>query len=181
VNVSQAVARVYAEALLDLGLAQDNLPRIVDDLDAVRKLFDEDALFRGFFGSPRLDRAVKKQALSKAFAGKLDRPVLGLLHVLVNKQREMILDNIVDEFHRFRDLREGVVHAHTVSARPLGDEEREEIKRKLTAATGKQVRLHERVDETLLGGLVLRLGDKVIDGTLRRRLDGLRRALVEQN
>lgn len=176
-NVSQAVARVYAEALLDLGVARGVLPRIVDDLAAVRDLFDRDRTFREFFGSPRLDPTVKKRVLAKAFAGRLDRPVMGLLSVLVDKRREMVLDNIVAEFERFRDLREGRAHVHVTSAAPLGGDLADELRARLERATGKKVKLHERLDPRVLGGLVVKLGDKVIDGSLRRRLDRLRRGL----
>ncbi len=176
-NVSQAVARVYAEALLDLGTARNSLSRIVDDLGAVRELFGRDRTFREFFGSPRLDPAVKKRVLAKAFAGKLDRPVMGLLSVLVDKRREMVLDNIIAEFEKFRDLREGRAHAHVTSAVPLGSELADEIRSRLERATGKKVKIHERLDPRVLGGLVVRVGDKVLDGSLRRRLERLRRGL----
>jgi len=176
-NVSQAVARVYAEALLDLGVKSGTLPRIVDDLEAVRALFDRDRTFREFFASPRLDPSVKKRVLAKAFSGKLDRPVMGLLSVLVDKRREMVLDNIVAEFQQFRDLREGRVHAHVTSAVPLGGEVADEIRSRLERVTGKKVKIHERLDPRVLGGLVVKLGDKVLDGSLRRRLERLRRGL----
>lgn len=176
-SASLAVARVYAEALLDLGMAADSLSRIVDDLHAVRKLFDEDRTFREFFGSPRIDPIEKKRILAKAFGERLDRPVMGLLSVLVDKRREMVIDNIVDEFDRFRDLREGRVHAHVTSAVPLAEGLREEIRTRLEKATGKKVKVHERVEPRVLGGLLVKLGDRVLDGTLRRRLDRLRRGL----
>jgi len=180
VNVSQAVARVYAQALMDLGEKEGNLSRIVDDLHAVRELYDHNREFYEFFVTPRLDRPEKKRILDEAVKGKLDRSVLGLLHVLVDKRREMIIDNVVAEFDRFRDLREGRLHVHVTAARPLEDEARKDIARRLQKATGKQVKIHERVDPRVLGGLVVKVGDRVLDGSLRRKLQALRRVLVDR-
>ncbi|MGQ0613677.1 MAG: ATP synthase F1 subunit delta [Planctomycetaceae bacterium] len=177
-NVSRAVARVYAQAMLDLGVASGTLPRIVDDLQAVAALYEKDAKFRAFFTSPRVEPARKKTALDAALGGKLGREVQGLLHVLVDKRREVVLDNIVDEFERFRDLREGRIHVHVTTARALEAPERQEVGRRLARATGKSPELHEKVDARLLGGLIVKVGDRVLDGSLRRRLDRLRRTMT---
>ena len=177
-NVSQAVARVYAQALSDLADENGTLPRVVDDLRAVRELFDGDRTFREFFGSPRVDPPAKKRVLQVALGDKLDRPVMGVLHVLVDKRREMLLDNICDEFNRYRDLREGRQHVYVTAARPVDDDQLGEIVTRLEKATGKKILVHTKVDPRVLGGLRIKLGDKVIDGTVRRRLQQLRRALV---
>ena len=177
-NISQSVARVYAQAMLDLVDSGADLGRMFDDLHAVQKLVDTDRTFFEFFASPRLGPAVKKRVLNEAFGGELDRPVMGLLHVLVDKRREMVFDNIVDEFDRYKDLREGRLHAEITVARPLDDDQKSELKSKLEAATGKEIRLHEKIDPKVLGGLIVKLGDKVIDGSVRRRLNRLRRQMV---
>lgn len=177
-NISQAVARVYAEALVDLSVVQDSLGRVVDDLHEIQDLFDSDATFRSFFSTHRIERAEKKRILNEVFKDKLDRPVLGLLNVLVDRQRELALDNIVDEFERHKDVREGRMHAYVQTARKLEDDQRSEIVRRLEGLTGKTIVLHERVEPELIGGIVLKLQDKVIDGTVRRRLERLKRALV---
>lgn len=176
-NVSQTLARIYAEALSDLGEAQGNLPRIVDDLHAVQELFDKNLDFHRFFVSPRLQPDEKQRILREALGDKIDRPVMGLLHVLIDKRREPILDNVVDEFDRFRDLREGRVHAYVTTARAMSDDEKESLVASIERASGKQVRLHERLEPALIGGLVVKVGDRVIDGSIRRRLDRLRRTL----
>ena len=177
-NVSQAVARVYAEALLDLAMDTNCLAQVVDDLHAVRELFDGEPTFRDFFTSPAFDRDFKKRVLKEIFSGKLGRPVLGLLHVLVDKQREMIVDNVAAEFDRYRDIREGRLHVHVSSARPLDENQKAAIRKRLEQATGSIIRIHETVVPALLGGLIVKMEDKVIDGSLRRRLERLRHTLV---
>ena len=176
-NVSRAVARVYARALLDLAERSRTLARVVDDLHAVGELFERAETFRGFFLSPRIEPAAKKRALGAALGRRIGREVLGLLHVLVDKRREPVLDNIVDEFDRFRDLREGRVHVHVATARPLEPFQRSEIAAGIEKRAGVSAEVHERVDPRLIGGIVVKVGDRVLDGSLRRRLERLRREL----
>ena len=175
---SLQIARAYAEALHDLVESKGTVGRAIDDLDTVHHLIGKDEFFRSFFHSPRLDREHKKRILAKALGDRLDRPVMGLLHVLVDRQREGVFDNIVTEFGRHRDARERRIHAKVTSAVPLPEDQKQELVSRLAHATGKTVLLHEKVDPAVLGGLVVKLGDRVIDGTVRRRLQKLRRALL---
>lgn len=176
-NVSDSIARVYASALLEIGERTGTLPRIVDDIHLLRGI-DSNPEAREFIRSPRVDRRKKKEFLRNVFEGKLDRPVLGLLLVLVEKRRETIFDNVADWFDRFRDLREGRIHVHVTAARALDGDQRDELVSRLASATGRQVQLHEKLDPGVIGGLVVKIGDRVLDGTLRRRLNRLRRELA---
>ena len=112
-NPSHGAAKIYAQALIEVGEGSGALPQIIDDLEAIRELYDaEDPEFRAMFTSPRIEAGAKRAAVLKAFEGKVCREVLGLLAVLVEKRREALFDNIVDQFERLRDLREGRVHAY---------------------------------------------------------------------
>jgi F-type H+-transporting ATPase subunit delta len=177
-NVSIRAARVYAEALLDIAEESDQLSRVHDDLMALRKLYEEEAGFRGFFTSPRLDADEKIRILTKVLGDELCRPVMGLLHVMVRKGRELLLDNVADEFVRYEDLAQGKVHLHVRSARALPDDQREAMRKAIEARTGKTVEMHESVEPDLIGGTIVKLGDLVIDGTLKRKLQALRKSLV---
>ncbi|MHC4223848.1 MAG: ATP synthase F1 subunit delta [Planctomycetota bacterium] len=177
-NVSQILARIYAEALIDAAQATVGLGRVVDDLKAVQALYTQDRDTWAFFSGPRIEPEVKKRVLRETLEGKISRPVMGLLHVLIDKRRGVLLDNVIAEFERYRDIRENRQHVHVTSAAPLPDEQREELTRRLVAVTGKNVELHEKIDPRVLGGLIVKVGDKVVDGTLKRRLEKLRRELV---
>jgi F-type H+-transporting ATPase subunit delta len=177
-NPSRSVARVYAAALTEHGRETKSLGTIHDDLKKVLALYEGDRWFRSFFTSPRIDRPVKWKALQKAFTGKVGRPVLGLLKVLVDKGREPVFDNIVDEFEKLRDQAENRVHAYVVVSQPLADELRAAITARLERSSGKNVALHERVDPEVLGGASIRVGDRVIDRTLRTRLAALKKEML---
>ena len=178
-NVSQAAARVYAGALFDIGMETGTVGAIYDDLHAVYDaLQGMDADIQAFFNMPQLRRAEKRRVIDMAFAGKVGRPVLGLLHVLVEKRRETLLDNVVEEFDHYRDRHEGVVQATVTSARKLDQDLADSLRAALAERTGKEVVLTEKIDPEVLGGIRVNLGDSVLDGTLRRGLQDMRRSLA---
>src|SRR5262245_13860996 len=115
-NPSDPVARAYAAALAELGREKRQLGAIYDDLRALLELYEKDAYFRAFFTSPRLDREVKWHAVEKALKGKVGRPVVGLLKVLIDKGRETALDNLVRHFEHLKDQAENRVHAYVTVA-----------------------------------------------------------------
>jgi len=178
-NVSQAAARVYARALFDIGVETGSVGQIYDDLHAVHNALNGlEPDLRTFFYLPRLRREDKRRILNLAFEGKVSRPMLGVLHVLVDKRRESLLDNIVDEFDRYKDANENRVQARVVSATKLDDDLLETLRSALEERTRKSVVLTETIDPEVLGGLRVNVGDRVLDGTLRRSLQDMRRNLA---
>lgn len=178
-NVSQAAARVYAEALFDIGLETGTVGQISDDLQAAYNALNGlDADLRTFFNLPQFRRDDKRRIISLAFEGKVCRPVLGLLHVLVEKRREPLLDNVVEEFRRYLDQHEGRVRARVVSAYKLDDDLLTALRSAIEQRTQKSVDLTETVDPEVIGGLRVKVGDRVLDGTLRRSLQDMRRSFA---
>jgi F-type H+-transporting ATPase subunit delta len=178
-NVSQAAARVYAKALFDIGVETNSVGQIYDDLHGVHNALNGlDPDLRTFFYLPRFRREDKRRILNLAFEGKISRPILGLLHVLVDKRREPLLDNIVEEFDRYKDVNENRVQARVVSATKLDDDLLEALRSALEQRTRKSVVLTETIDPEVLGGLRVNIGDRVLDGTVRRSLQDMRRNLA---
>lgn len=180
-GITQSVAKVYAEALVQVGQEQKALGQIHDDLKLAVDIYDSEPWFREFFTSPRIDREEKWKAIRTAFEGKIGKQVLGLLNVLIMKGREAALDNVYGQFERFRDEHENRLHAYVTVASPMEDSFRDGLVKRLSTASGKNVELHERVDPTALGGAKLRVGDKVIDRTLKTRLTALREHLLNSS
>jgi F-type H+-transporting ATPase subunit delta len=178
-NVSQAAARVYAQALFDIGLETGTVGQIYDDLHAAHNALNGlDADLLTFFNLPQFRRDAKRRIITLAFEGKVGRPVLGLLHVLVEKRREPLLDNVVEEFDRYRDQHEGRLRARVVTARKLDDELLNALRLAIEQRTQKSVDLTETIDPEVLGGLRVNVGDRVLDGTLRRSLQDMRRSFA---
>lgn len=178
-SASQAAARIYADALFGVAVDAGSPEQVGAELRVVR-----DALaglapdVRTFFEMPQLRREDKWEIVTTAFGDKLGRPVLGLLHVLVDKRREVLLDGIVTTYDELLDTREGRVQANVVSARPLEPELVDALRAAIENQTQQHVVLHQRVDPTMIGGIRVSLGDLVVDGTLRRGLLDMRRSLA---
>lgn len=178
-SVSAAAARVYAKALFDLGVAGGNVGEVAAELNAVRTaIAGLDPQLRGFFEMPLVRREDKKRVVSRAFGGKVGRPVLGLLNVLVDKRREQLLNAIVGEFNDLMDEHEGRVQANVTSARPIGPELVTALQEALQERLRRPVTLTQKVDPGLIAGIKVNVGDRVLDGTLRRALLDMRRILT---
>ncbi len=179
VRLSQPAARVYAKALFDIAVESDSDDRVTDDLHAVRDAIGGlDPHLRGFFEMPQLRREDQRRVVNAAFEGNVSRPVLGLLNVLVEKRRGGLLDAIVAEFDHLLDERAGRVQATVTSARELGADVADALQAALEQRTQRQVVLNKQVDPNVLGGIRVNLGDRVIDGTLRKSLSDMRRVFA---
>jgi len=172
------VARNYAETLLALAVrAQDTSgwgAMITDVASAVRR----DVTLRRFLESPKIAPRLKKQILGKALADRVPRIFLRYLDTLIDNRRQTLIPEIAVAYTDLLEEREGRVHADVTVARTVDADGEGAIARNLSRALGKTVVPHVSVDPAILGGLVVRVGDTVIDGSVRRRLAVLRRRLT---
>jgi F-type H+-transporting ATPase subunit delta len=169
-NQSDPVARVYAVALYEASRDKGIVGEVLQGLEVLMQAWS-DRTFRNYFTSPRIPRAAKMKGMEEALGGRVVPEVLNFVKVLIAKGREPQFDNVVGAFHIYRDQAENRVHAWVESGSALLDEEIELLKRQLSAAAhGKEVILHYQHNPSLIGGAKIRLGDILIDNTLRTRL-----------
>jgi len=174
---SEAVARRYAEALLDLAQEHGALERLEAESKLLASLFDDKQL-RAFFNSPQIPRERKNDALARALRGKVDPMLLNIARLLVDKGRIGYLPQIMREFNSMTDELRGVEAVTIVSAQPLSAEQVQSIQANVQRFTSRQsLRVETELDPSLLGGVLVRLGSRVLDGTLASRLEGLRQRL----
>jgi F-type H+-transporting ATPase subunit delta len=172
------IARNYAEALLALARKADDLDGWGRTIDDIAGVLQRDPTFRNFMASPRVSAQQKIQVLTKAFSDRVPQLFLRFLHALVRNRRQMLLPLIAIEYHSLVDETTGRVHARVTVAREADDADQKLIAERLSHVIGKTVVPHMNVDERILGGVIVRVGDTVMDGSLRRRLATLRRRMV---
>lgn len=178
-SISQAAARVYARALFEIGVGAGDVGQVADELHAVQAAINGlGPELSGFFLMPQLRREDKRKVVKLALGDKVGRTVIGLLDVLIDKRREALLNTIVAEFDDLLDVHEGRLQAQVTSARRLDADLAEALRSAIEQRTKRRVVLHQRVDPSLLGGVRVSVGDLVLDGTLRRGLADMRRALT---
>ena len=172
------LARRYAQALLDLARERKEVDRIASDVEALLALWRDDAPFRAFIADPRLDSAQQRKG---AFA-ILDRAGIGgdvrnLVGVLVNNRRLAALPEVAQSFGTLLAAQRGQEIAEVTTAHPLTDTQRSQVVARLTEAGYSNVRLHEQVDPSILGGLIVKIGSRLYDTSIKSRLQRLSYAM----
>lgn len=175
---NETIARNYASALFELAQRHEGLEAFASGLDTVVGLLDQHPSFKLFLETPRIADRDKKELLKKAFGPVLPRTLLNFLQVMVDKRRQRLLGLVAGEYRSMLDEHLGRAHVTVTLARPLDADALQELSRRLSRLLGKEAIPHVRVKPVILGGVHLKSGDTVYDGTLRRRMKQLRRQLV---
>ena len=174
------VARRYAQALYQEAEANGKDEKVDDDMLAVQESLDASRELDQFFRSPLIARDKKESVIGKLFDGKVDDLIVRLMKLLVQKGREDILPAVIEQYADLRDERLGQVEALVKTAMPMEYDETEDLRKALESKTGKKVRLRIEVEPDLIGGVVVRIGDRVYDGSVQHQLETLRDQLEER-
>jgi F-type H+-transporting ATPase subunit delta len=173
---SSTTARRYAEAAFSVASQENDTSLWLRDLQAVADaLHDPD--ISNYFKDPKTTREDKLATINRIF-GSSHPHVTNLLRLLATQQRMFLLPAIAREFQQLYRESQGITEAKVTVARPVSDDERNEITRRLEAATGKTVEAHIQVDPSIIGGIVVRIGDRLIDASVAGRLQRLRHEMA---
>ncbi|MDP8904170.1 MAG: F0F1 ATP synthase subunit delta [Chloroflexota bacterium] len=171
--------RRYAEAAFEIGQRDGTVETWLDQLDrAAAVAADPGSVAR--LQDPAVPFSARAEALMQALGGDLVPPVRNLLLLLMRRRRVDQLDQLAAEFRRLYNRRAGIVQATAISAAPLEPDQLDALRERVVelAGHGRSVELHTEVDPHLLGGLQVRIGDRLIDGSVRGRLERLRNQLA---
>jgi F-type H+-transporting ATPase subunit delta len=179
-SISTGIAGRYAAAAFDLAREEGQLDALEADLTALDAALTDSADFREMIASPILTRDEQGRAIG-ALAGRmgLSRTMTNVLGLMAQKRRLFALPQLVAALRARLAAERGEVEASVTSAQPLSAEQEERLRRELSTSQGRTVRLRTSVDEGLIGGLVVRVGSKMIDTSIRSRLAALQGALTD--
>jgi F-type H+-transporting ATPase subunit delta len=172
------IARSYAETFLALATKANNLRGWGSMLADVARAMDNDATLRLFLESPRVPAQTKIDVLGKAFQDRMPRLVVRFLQALVRNRRQMLIPEISAEYNDLVDAAEGRMHARVTVASEQTDAEREALGKHLSRLFRKEVVPHIAIDPAIMGGVIVHVGDTVLDGSVRKRLATLRRRMM---
>ena len=175
------IARNYAETALELARRSGG-DAAVDAyggaLEEVATLLRDEPRIREFLETPRVTTEERKRAIRASFAGRVPEPLLRFLLVVIEKRRQALLEEIASEYAVLVDELRGRVRAHVTVARPADPALQKEIVASLEKRLGKKVVPTFHTDPALVGGVLIRVGDLLYDGSVRRRIAGLKRRML---
>jgi F-type H+-transporting ATPase subunit delta len=174
---TETVARNYAEVLFQLGERSGNTDRYVDLIDAVASAVEQTPRVQAVLMSPRVTKAAKAQIFAGALREAPHEFVL-FLQTLVKRNRQQILRPIATEYLKLLDQKLDRVRAGVTLARNPDEQLKQAIQEALSRQLGKQVIPAFSVEPEILGGTIVRVGERVLDGSVRRRMTKLRRHLL---
>ena len=172
------VAFRYAEAILDAVPDGEDAQRVVDDLLDVRASILASKELQLFFESPIISQKKKADAVDALFTGRIGTYPLKVLQLLIAKEREEYVIEIIDALLELRRQRQGILRTTIASAIELDESQRSKLSDTLAAATGKRIEAEYQLQPELMGGVLVRLGDTVYDGSVSNQLKRLHERFV---
>lgn len=178
---AQRVARVYAEALLNAAERRGQADALLDEYESlVNDLFRADPMFEAFLASAAVGREHKREVLRKVFEHRASELFFNFLMVVNQHERLELLRLILQACKALRDQRARRIHVQVRSAVPLADDHRQQLEHVVRESFQLEPVIESRVDPDILGGVVVRIGDWLFDGSVKNRLERLRQELIER-
>jgi F-type H+-transporting ATPase subunit delta len=174
---NDTAVRRYAEAAFEVGLRDHTVEAWRAELDAAASIASDERVGR-MLANPAVPLETRYEMAEQLFGKVADTPALNLVKLMIRRGRIHELPRLAAEFRRLDNARQGITLATATSAAPLTKDEIEALTRRMEQFTGGRVELDVQVDPSLLGGVVVRVGDRLIDGSVRGRLERLRNQLV---
>jgi F-type H+-transporting ATPase subunit delta len=179
--LSVAYARALLELASELG-QQEGQPAPADaigqELRGVRQLIDESPGFRDFLRNPGIGEVERGAMLEKLFAGRASFLLWNFIRLLNSKRRLELLGTMDQVFQDLLDQQQGKVDVQVTVAQQLGDDQLEEVRRRVSDALGKHAVVQQTVDESIIGGLIVQAGDRVIDASVKQQLRSMRKRIL---
>ncbi|WP_256759191.1 F0F1 ATP synthase subunit delta [Cohnella sp. WQ 127256] len=171
------VAKRYAKALFQLAQQKGLVAETEDQLRLIANVVESNAEVRAFLTAPNITLEIKKRVLNQAFGAQASPIVLNSVSLLVERGREGEIGAVLAAYLQVAGDVLGRSDANVISPKPLSEEEKTKLSEKFGALLGKKIRVTNTVDPELLGGLTVRIGDTLYDGSLKGKLERLDKAL----
>jgi F-type H+-transporting ATPase subunit delta len=168
----------YARALLEMAQAEGVVSRVEEELFRLRELIKTNPALLEFLKDANIKREGKQKAIAELFQGRVHPLLLNLLLTLADVDRAGRVLPVIEEFSAAASASRQTVTGEVTTALPLDDATMKQLAAQLTKVTGKNVQLLQKTDSALLGGVIIKVGEQIIDSSLRRKLDQMQRQLA---
>ncbi|MBP5198333.1 MAG: ATP synthase F1 subunit delta [Lachnospiraceae bacterium] len=177
--MAKLVSRVYGEALYEAAGEQGKLTEIMDEIKAYKEIMDKNPDFDKLMSHPGVPKMDKLEVMKNVFNGRVDNILAGFLETVIDKERYRDLDSIFEYYIAKVKESEGIGIAYVASAVEMNDSQKANVMKKLLETTKyKSFEMHYEVDPALIGGMTIKVGDRVVDSSVRNKLDALTKELL---
>ncbi len=176
--IDGTVAKRYAEALFEVAKENNQLEKIEADLKLVAEVMQQTELLMDFLRHPQIDGLAKKELIKTAFKDSISSISENFLSQLIDSNRVEFFEEILKMFIKYANEVRGVIDVEAITAITLDDANKTKVIETLKQKFNKQVRLQNIVDPSILGGIIVKIGDRVYDGSINKQLKLLERSLM---
>jgi F-type H+-transporting ATPase subunit delta len=175
--MAELVAKIYSQALFEVGKEDGKLDEYLEEIKFVGDVCSEYKEFFELLKTPKISINEKKNVFEETFEGKLSSETNNFIKIVLDKRRIKNIFEIIKEYEKLVDKHNGVVKADAYTTMPLDEDTLKSLEDKLSSITDKNVKLENKIDKSLIGGIKITLGDKVIDSSLKSRLSNIENSL----
>lgn len=171
--IQYQIARKYSQALFSLASEQDKIVPFRDQINEVWNVINNHEDLHDAFFHPRILPADKKKIITRIFGEEMPDTILNFLYLLIDKRREYYLGAIINKFKEMVNEAENIIEVEVISAIPLSDKLKKKLQEKLAGLIDCEIIFTHREEPEIIGGLILKIGDYIIDGSIKNRINAL--------
>lgn len=172
--IIDVIGKRYAEAIYEVAEEKGKVMELYEDLKKVLAVYETDTDFKNFSEHPRITIAQKEEAINKIFKGELDEFSFKILDYVIEKDRFIYLGSILKEYLKLYYEKNKVIEVKAILAVEPTEEQKATLRGNIEKNTGKKVELQVEIDTSILGGGIIKIGNKVIDGSIKRQFEMLK-------
>ena len=178
--MAKLISKTYGDALFELAVEKDKVDVLLEEIEQLKEVLSENEDFGRLMNHPKIIKEEKVQVAKDVFSGRISDELLGFLTIIITKDRYRDIDAILDYFIAEVKRYKGIGIATVTTAVPLKEEQCKKIEQKLLDTTQfTKMEMHYQLDESLIGGMVVRIGDRVVDSSIKTKLSELQKELLK--
>lgn len=177
--INKTIARRYAQAIFDIAREQNAVEKFNQDLKTIVNLIEKNEAIKKFIYGRLVPAEAKKEIIGKILTGEMNQMVVNFIYLILDKSRENYLTGIVDVFDVLAAEEKKIIPAQVLTAIPLTDDQLKKLEEKLSQITKQNVKAQITVEPSLIGGMAVRIGDIVYDGSIVKQLGLLKEHLQQ--
>ncbi len=178
--MAKLISKTYGDALFELATEEDQVDMLFEEVTALRQILKENEELNNLMNHPKIAKEEKLHVMENIFSGRVSKELTGFLSLVIMKDRYGEIDHIFRYFIDRVKAMKGIGIAYVTTAAELKDSQKQQIVDKLIATTAyKEMEIHYAVDSKLIGGMLIRIGDRVVDSSVKTKLEELQRQLLK--